>query len=127
MRHHRRAAALLALAAFLAACVPPTVLPETCDDPSVTLQATLVEERLEPSPLEVCRDQRVTLEVAIERDGVFHLHGYDDQVAATEVRSGETLELTFTTVRSGQFPIALHPADGPAAELTVGVLIVHEP
>ena len=124
-----RAGALLAtaaLAGIVVGCVPSTVLPETCDDPSVTLRATLRNETLEPGTLEVCRDQHVTLIVTPERDGILHLHGYDDQVAATAVRAGETLELAFTTVRSGQFPIALHTTDGPA-EVTVGVLIVHEP
>jgi hypothetical protein len=121
-----RATALLAIAAIMVGCVPPTVLPETCDDPSVTVPATLRNESLEPGTLEFCRDQRVTLTVTVERDGILHLHGYDDQVAATEVHAGETLELAFTTVRSGQFPIALHTTDGPA-EVTVGVLIVHEP
>jgi hypothetical protein len=47
-------------------------------------------------------------------------------VAATEVQAGETLDLELTAVRSGQFPIALHTEDGPA-EVTVGILIVHEP
>jgi hypothetical protein len=126
MRLDRWIAVLPVMAAMLAACVPTQVLPATCGDPSVTLQATLVDERLEPATLEVCRDQRVRLVVAIQRDGVFHVHGYDDQLAATEVHAGESLELSFTTVRSGQFPIALHTTDGPA-EVTVGVLIVHEP
>jgi len=90
------------------------------------LHATLTDERLEPSILEVCRGQTVTLIVDIERDGVFHIHGYDDQVQAAAVFAGEELELPFTAVRSGQFPIALHTADGPA-EVAIGTLIVHEP
>jgi hypothetical protein len=114
------------MAAILVACVPQVVLPATCNDPSVMLHATLVDERLEPATLEVCRDQRVTLMVDAQRDGVFHLHGYDDQAAATEVRAGQTLTLEFNAVRSGQFPIALHTTDGPA-EATIGTLIVHEP
>jgi hypothetical protein len=126
MRLHRRTAAVIVAAAFLTACVPAEILPATCEDASVTLHATLADEHLDPATLEVCRDQRVTLEVAIERDGFFHVHGYDEQLGAKEVHAGETLELAFTTVRSGQFPIALHTNDGPA-EVTVGVLIVHEP
>ena len=114
------------VAAIVGACVPQVVLPATCTDPSVTLHASLADEHLTPGTLEVCRDQRVTLVVDIGRDGIFHLHGYDDQVAATEVRAGETLDLEFTAVRSGQFPIALHPTSGPA-EVTIGTLIVHEP
>jgi hypothetical protein len=110
----------------LVACVPQTVLPATCNDPSIVLHAELVDERLEPRTLEVCRDQAVTLMVDIRRDGILHLHGYDDQAPATEVRAGRTLTLEFTAVRSGQFPIALHTTDGPA-EVTLGSLIVHEP
>lgn len=114
------------VAAIVAACVPQVVLPATCQEPSVVLHATLADEQLTPGALEVCRDQRVTLTLDVERDGIVHLHGYDDQVAATEVQAGQTLDLEFTAVRSGQFPIALHTADGPA-EVTVGTLIVHEP
>jgi hypothetical protein len=115
-----------ALATALVACVPSAVLPATCNDPSVTLNATLSDEHLDPATLEVCRDQRVRLVVEVERDGILHLHGYDDQVAAQEVSSGETVTLELTTVRSGQYPIALHTTDGPA-EAIIGTLIIHEP
>lgn len=114
------------MAAILVACVPQVVLPATCNDQSVMLHAAFVDERLEPATLEVCRDQQVTLMVDAQRDGILHLHGYDDQAPATEVRAGRTLTLEFTAVRSGQYPIALHTTDGPA-EATVGTLIVHEP
>jgi hypothetical protein len=114
------------MAAIVAACIPQVVLPATCADPSIELHATLAGEQLTPRTLEVCRDQHVTLVVDVQRDGVFHLHGYDDQAVATEVRAGETLNLELTAVRSGQFPIALHTTDGPA-EVTIGTLIVHEP
>jgi hypothetical protein len=117
--------ALVLVAAILTACVPQVVLPATCQEPSVVLHATLAAEQLTPGTLEVCRDQRVTLTIDVQRDGIVHLHGYDDEVAATEVQAGETLDLEFTAVRSGQFPIALHTQDGPA-EVTVGILIVHE-
>ena len=110
---------------LLAGCVPGTDLPETCDDESVTIQATLVEERLEPSTLEVCRGQEVTIELTVERDAVFHLHGYDEELPAREVRSGENLSLTFAASRAGQFPIEIHTTDGPA-EAQVGTLVVHE-
>jgi hypothetical protein len=120
-----RCAALLLVAAIVGACVPQVVLPATCNDPSVMLRAALADTRLEPGTLEVCRDQHVTLMVDVKRDGILHLHGYDDQAPAAEVRAGRTLTLEFTAVRSGQFPIALHTTDGPA-EVTVGTLIVHE-
>lgn len=124
-----RAASLLAvplLAAMLVACVGDAGLPATCHDSSVDFAATLSDEHLEPAELNACRGQAVTITFTIERDGVLHLHGYDDQVPATEVRSGQETVFELEAVRSGVFPIALHTTDGPA-EVTVGTLIVHEP
>jgi hypothetical protein len=114
------------LAALLTACVGDAGLPPTCHDPQVAFAATLSDEHLEPASFDACRDQAVTITFTIERDGVLHLHGYDDQVPATEVRAGEETVFAFDAVRSGQFPIALHTTDGPA-EVTVGALTVHEP
>jgi hypothetical protein len=116
---------VLAGGLVLAGCVPGTDLPDTCDDASVTIAATLVEERLEPSTLEVCRGQQVTIELTVERDAVFHLHGYDTELPAQEVRTGEDVSLTFEAARAGQFPIEIHTTDGPA-EAQVGTLVVHE-
>lgn len=122
----RTAAALagLALIAILAACVDDG-RPATCDGP-IVLDLTLDADSLTPSEVAVCRDQEVTLRVASEVDGVIHLHGYDDQVGATPVTAGETLELRFTAARSGQFPIELHPEDDPRG-IAVGIFTVHEP
>jgi hypothetical protein len=114
------------LTAALSACVPSTNLPATCHDPSVAFSATLVDERLEPATFDVCRGQQVTLTFTIQRDGILHLHGYDEELGAQEVRAGQTLDFGFEAVRAGQFPIALHPADGHD-ELDVGTLIVNEP
>lgn len=117
--------AVMAGGLVLAGCVPGTDLPDTCDDAAVTFTATLVEERLEPSTLEVCRGQQVTIDLTVERDAVFHLHGYDEELPAREVRAGENVSLTFEATRSGQFPIEIHTTDGPA-EAEVGLLVVHE-
>lgn len=114
------------LAAMLTGCVGDAGLPATCHDPSVSFEATLRAEHLAPASFDACRGQEVTITFAIEQDGVLHLHGYDDQVPATEVRAGQETVFEFDAVRSGQFPIALHTADGPA-EITVGALTVHEP
>jgi hypothetical protein len=113
-----------AAALLLAACVPATNLPDTCDDEAVTLRATLVEERLEPPTLEVCRDQQVTIELTVERDAVLHVHGYDEELPARDVRAGEEVTLEFAASRAGQFPIEIHTAD--LAEAQAGTLIVHE-
>ena len=117
---------MVLVAAILGACVPEVSAPATCNEPSIMLHATVTEERLEPGILEACRGQHVTLIVGVERDGVFHIHGYDDQVQAAAVFAGEELELPFTAVRSGQFPIGYHTNEG-SAEATIGTLIVHEP
>ena len=119
-------AAATLLAVLLSACVGDAGLPSTCHDPSVDFSATLSDEHLQPASFDACRGQAVTMTFTIERDGVLHLHGYDDQVSATEVRAGQETVFEFEAVRSGVFPIALHTLDGPA-EVTVGSLIVHDP
>jgi hypothetical protein len=128
---HRRPAPLplIALAAALGlalvACVTDT-RPSTCGEPSVRLDLTLEADALMPSAPAVCRDQEVTLVVDVRVDGILHIHGYDDQVGATEVRSGEPTELSFTAVRSGQFSIELHTDADPQGR-SLGILTVHEP
>jgi hypothetical protein len=119
-------AAAVLLTALLTACVGDAGLPPTCHDPEVSFAATLRDEHLDPASFDACRGQAVTISFTVERDGVLHLHGYDDQVPATEVRAGDETIFEFDAVRSGQFPIALHTTDGPA-EVTVGDLTVHEP
>lgn len=113
-----------AAALLLAACVPAINLPETCADPAVTLQATLVEERLEPATMEVCRGQQVTIQLSVKRDAVVHFHGYDEELPAREVREGDEVTLEFEASRAGQFPIEIHASD--VAEARAGMLIVHE-
>jgi methionine-rich copper-binding protein CopC len=115
---------LLALGAT--ACVPSEQLPATCQQESVSLAATLDGDRLDPAAFDVCQDQQVTLAIAIERDGILHLHGYDDEVGAREVRAGEQVSLEFRATHPGQFPIALHTLED-SEELTVGSLTVHVP
>lgn len=117
------AGALLLLPACVADTGPDA---EACEASSVEVELTLAADAMDPSDPAVCRDQAVTLVLSPQVDGVFHIHGYDDQVSATEVRSGETIELQFTAARSGQFPVELHPADDPAG-VEIGVFTVHEP
>jgi hypothetical protein len=109
----------------VAGCVPASNLPESCGQDAVTLQATLVEERMEPATLEVCRGQQVTIQLTVERDATFHIHGYDEEAPARTVTAGEDVTFEFEASRAGQFPIAIHTTDGPA-EATVGTFIVHE-
>ncbi len=117
--------ALALLLGVAVACVPTAEVPDDCGAAAVMRPATLVEERLEPATLEVCRGQGVTIQLAVERNAVFHLHGYDAELSAQQVRAGEDVTLTFEAVRAGQFPMAIHTTDGPA-EATVGTLVVHE-
>ncbi len=121
-----RAIAVIAVALLVAGCVDQAGLPPDCDDPEVTRQVVLAEDGMTPNAIEVCRDQDVTLGVDPEVDGVFHIHGYDEQVPATSVHAGEELTLEFAADRSGQFPIELHHDADPTG-VTVGILTVHEP
>ena len=115
------------LVVALAACVQDTGPdPEACAEPSIEIVVALDAEGLRPADPAVCRDQEVTLVIASEVDGVFHIHGYDAQVPATEVRTGDEARLEFAASRSGQFPIELHPLDDPTG-VDIGVFTVHEP
>ncbi|MDQ2674227.1 MAG: hypothetical protein M3Y40_06180 [Chloroflexota bacterium] len=126
MRISMRWLVALVLAAVLGACVTDS-RPESsaCAAPAVTLEMRLTATELTPAP-SVCRDQEVTLRIASEVDGVFHIHGYEQAVSATEVVAGETLELTFTADTVGQYPIELHPADDPSG-VSIAIFTVNEP
>jgi hypothetical protein len=115
----------VALLVLMSACVTEN-RPESCDAKSVTIELTLTTTALTPNDPAVCRDQEVTLEVASEVDGILHIHGYDTEVPASAVKAGETLTLSFTAGRSGQFPIELHPDANPEG-VALGIFTVHEP
>jgi hypothetical protein len=95
-----------------------------CSQPATTLEASLTDAGLEPSNLDVCREQVVTLTIASEREGFVHIHGYDEQSA--EVLPGEAVSFQFIAERSGEFPIEVH-VHGESAGVDVGVFTVHEP
>lgn len=124
----RRAIALFTAALLLlTACVEDTGPDaEACAAPTVELTITLSADAMDPSDPSVCRDQGVTLTIDSEVDAVFHIHGYDEEVPATEVTAGERRILEFTAARSGQFPIELHAMDDPEG-VDIGVFTVHEP
>lgn len=120
---------LVALAAvvLLTACVENTAPdPVACAAPAVELELALGADALTPNDPSVCRGQEVTLVITPAVDGVFHIHGYDAEVPATEVADGQEIELRFTAARSGQFPIELHLLDAPEGA-EIGVFTVHEP
>ena len=117
----RRFAMIAAGLLLVAGCTPSDA---ACAAASVTLEATVTDEAMDPSALAVCRDQEVTLELHSQTDGVFHLHGYDEQVPATDLVSGETTTLEFVADVAGQFIIELHSG---CHEAEIGVLTVNEP
>lgn len=117
---------LAGLVLAVTGCVSTGPDAETCSQPSLHLELSLSDEGLEPGSTSVCRDQQVHLSVESELDGILHIHGYDSEVPAFEVRAGEAAEVSFTAVRSGQFPVEFHAADDPAG-VGVGVFTVHEP
>ena len=79
----------------------------------VAIEATVTDSAMDPSAISACRGQEVTFDVASETDGVFHIHGYDDQVPAVALEPGEDLTLEFTADVAGQFIIELHARSGP--------------
>jgi hypothetical protein len=122
-----RTLAALATVLLLAACVEDTGPDaEACTAPAVEINLAMSADALEPNDPAVCREQEVTLVITSSVDGVFHIHGYDAEVPATQVADGEPMELRFTASRSGQFPIELHPLDDPTG-VEIGVFTVHEP
>jgi len=125
---NRRTFALLTTALLLlTACVEDTGPDaDACAAPTAEIELDVSAEALDPNDPSACRDQEVTLLITSTVDGVFHIHGYDEEVPATEISSGETVTLEFTAARSGQFPIELHPADDPEG-VEIGVFTVHEP
>jgi hypothetical protein len=122
----KRATAIwLVVVLGLVACVDDA-RPETCGNPSVTIELALTASSLTPSNPGVCRDQEVTLVIDSGVDGFIHIHGYDEALDVTEVAAGEELRLAFVAVRSGQFPIEIHAADDPQG-VEVGIFTVYEP
>ena len=119
------AIALALVLAAVTACVPGVELPSDCGASAVQRAATLADDQLNPSSIDVCRGQQVTLDLTATQGGELHLHGYDEEVPEQEVTAGETVHLVFSAVHSGQFPIEMHSANGD--EVEVGILTVHEP
>ena len=119
-------ALLLAATALVGAGCVDFGLPADCDEPRVMRDVTVTQDTMSPTSIEACRDQQMELVIGAETDGVFHIHGYDEDVPATTIAAGEMLTLQFVAGRSGQFPIELHPADDPTG-VSIGILTVHEP
>lgn len=117
-------ATLLVFAPLLAGCASSPAGP--CGTATITLEATVTDEGMNPSALAVCRDQAVTLVLDSQTDATFHVHGLEDGVPATSLTQGTTTTLEFTPGTAGQFIIELHAHAG-GGEIEAGVLTVHEP
>lgn len=123
MRRLSISALALACAVALGGCVGQSAECEALPD---EIELVLSAETLTPAGPAVCRGHDVTLTVRPEVDGVLHIHGYDAELPAITVTTGEVIELAFIAARSGQFPIELH-TDENSQGVNVGLLTVHEP
>lgn len=112
------------LGVLLAGCNP--FASAECAEPTAEITATVTDTRMDPSAVSACRGQVVTFVVASETDGVFHIHGYDDQVPAVALEPGESQTIEFTADVAGQFIIELHAQSGQEST-EIGVLTVNEP
>jgi plastocyanin len=115
---------ILVLSLWMAGCDPSGGA--ACEGPTVEIAATVTDSAMDPSAVSACRGQDVTFEVASETDGVFHIHGYDDQVPAVALHPGESQTFEFTADVAGQFIIELHARSGQEST-EIGVLTVNEP
>ncbi len=111
----------LAAAAFLLVFSGCTSSSGPCGPGSLTLDATVTADAMDPSALEACKGQDVTIALASQTDAEIHLHGYDIE---EDLTAGETTNIKFTADVAGQFIIELHTDTG---EIEVAVLTVVEP
>lgn len=98
--------------------------PSACPTPAVTIDLTVDATGMTPPSPAVCRGQAVTLNLHPDVDGIFHVHGLDAVLPATEIAAGEDRTFEFTPENAGQFPVELH-SDAGATNL--GTLTVDVP
>ena len=91
---------------------------------TVTIDLTVDATGMTPPSPAVCRGQAVTLKLHPDVDGIFHVHGLDAVLPATEIAAGEDRTFEFTPENAGQFPVELH-SDAGATNL--GTLTVDVP
>jgi uncharacterized protein YcfL len=115
----------LIVSLLLAACVAAEQLPATCSQASVSLEATVTAKAMQPQKIDVCQGQEVHLSVHSEASGELHFHGYDEEIPEQQIAAGDSVDVSFTAVRAGQFPIELHPENG-GEEIHLGALVVHQ-
>ena len=124
-RGYQRSLATLAVLALVAsACQTATKLPSDCQAPSVQRSATLDSFKLSPMEIDVCKGQKLTLQLASHMGAKLHFQGYDDQVPIATLQIGQQETFTFDLTHAGRFVIATIVA---TEEHEVGSLNVHQP
>jgi hypothetical protein len=121
MRRRRTGTALSLLAVGLVALSGCTASSGPCGPATLTLNVTVTDNGMDPSDLQACRDQDVTIVIDSQTDGEFHLHGYD---IGQPLTAGQEATVEFTADVAGQFIIERH---GETDEAEIGVLTVNEP
>jgi hypothetical protein len=121
----RPLAGMVAAAGMLAACIEGAPI---CDSLLEEIDVTIsAGGDMAPADPAVCRGDEVTLRITSDTEAVFHVHGFDEtELPATSLPAGETVEVTFTAVRSGQFPVEIHTDENPQG-ISTGLITIHEP
>lgn len=77
--------------------------------PQTVLGISFANGRMTPETIRVKRGDQVTLNLASDRPGSFHIHGYDLE---QEVVMGETTPFQFLANATGRFQVNFHQAAG---------------
>jgi hypothetical protein len=72
---------------------------------ALTVDVTVTGTTMSPNPISVKQNDRVTMNVTVDRKEEIHLHGYDIKFEAT--RPGDTVTHTFTADKTGNFDIEI--------------------
>jgi hypothetical protein len=124
MRHQRALIGLAAVMSVLSACnSAPSGL---CDTTSLSLEVRVTAGAMEPSTMNMCQGQDVTLTLHSEVPGIFHVHGFEEWLPPVAVEAGQSLTLEFTPEVPGQYLVHLHDQQS-GGETEIGLFAVYEP
>jgi hypothetical protein len=82
-----------------------------------TIDATVSGTTMTPDRISVQENDRVTLNVTVDKKEEIHLHGYDIKFEATG--AGDTVTHTFTADKTGSFEIEIEDTSTPVGSLQV--------
>lgn len=123
MRHHRPFIGLAVVVWVLSACSSaPSGL---CDTTRLSLEVTVTSGAMEPSTMNMCQGQDVTLTLHSDVPGIFHVHGFEEWLAPIAVEAGQSQTLQFTPEVPGQYLVHLHDQIS-GGETEIGVFAVYE-